>query len=350
MIRFYHLSHTDLDGYGCQLITNEYFKDGLFYNANYGLEVTQTINKILDDIKQHKDEKMFLLISDLNLTFEESKNLQHEIDKLNLSGFSIRLKLLDHHGTGQKCANKFDWYYLDTSRSATKIVYDYFCENFGKLDKEIDNWLYPMVDIVNAVDLWLQDQENNFEFGKVCMRIINHTQEINHILFADENRKYRLNLLKKATMYLDAEDRHIALDDNIHRFKKEYLQDGNSNNTLDNLSSKYLVKLLNHKKDDFTIYYKGHKGLLTYTLGSISIPANEFLNSNSDYDFFMDISRRGAMSLRADGKLDVSLLAQKLANGGGHPNASGGKFKDFNETINYNDVKNFIETKIEKIE
>ena len=64
----------------------------------------------------------------------------------------------------------------------------------------------------------------------------------------------------------------------------------------------------------------------------------------------MDISRRGAMSLRADGKLDVSLLAQKLANGGGHPNASGGKFKDFNETINYNDVKNFIETKIEKIE
>jgi oligoribonuclease NrnB/cAMP/cGMP phosphodiesterase (DHH superfamily) len=39
-----------------------------------------------------------------------------------------------------------------------------------------------------------------------------------------------------------------------------------------------------------------------------------------------------------------------LANGGGHPNASGGKFKDFNETINYNDVKNFIETKIEKIE
>ena len=70
-------------------------------------------------------EGMFLLISDLNLTFEESKNLQHEIDKLNLSGFSIRLKLLDHHGTGQKCANKFDWYYLDTSRSATKIVYDY---------------------------------------------------------------------------------------------------------------------------------------------------------------------------------------------------------------------------------
>lgn len=99
-----------------------------------------------------------------------------------------------------------------------------------------------------------------------------------------------------------------------------------------------------------TVYYKEHKGVLTYTLGSISIPANAFLKANSEYDFFIDISRRGAISLRANGKVDVSNMALKLANGGGHPNAAGAKFEDFTETINYDDVKHYIQEKLKRIE
>ena len=37
-MKLFHISHTDLDGYGCHLVTKEYFKDGYFYNGNYGLE------------------------------------------------------------------------------------------------------------------------------------------------------------------------------------------------------------------------------------------------------------------------------------------------------------------------
>ena len=44
-------------------------------------------------------------------------------------------------------------------------------------------------------------------------------------------------------------------------------------------------------KDDLTVTYKGHKGLLTYCLGSISIPANAFLRANPEYDFFIDINK-----------------------------------------------------------
>ena len=29
-MKLFHISHTDLDGYGCQLITKEYFKEGSF--------------------------------------------------------------------------------------------------------------------------------------------------------------------------------------------------------------------------------------------------------------------------------------------------------------------------------
>ena len=110
-----------------------------------------------------------------------------------------------------------------------------------------------------------------------------------------------------------------------------------------------MVKLLNDKKDDLTIYYKEYKGLLTYTIGNISIPANKFLKANSDYDFFIDISKRGKASFRANGKCDVAKLANLLANGGGHSNAAGAAFDDFKETINYQEVKQFINNKIKTV-
>ena len=42
-MNLYHLSHIDLDGYGCQLVSSEFYKTRaskiFFYNANYGKEV-----------------------------------------------------------------------------------------------------------------------------------------------------------------------------------------------------------------------------------------------------------------------------------------------------------------------
>lgn len=131
--------------------------------------------------------------------------------------------------------------------------------------------------------------------------------------------------------------------------KKEFLKQDEQDDTIDNLSAKYLVKSLESLKEKLTVTYKGHKGLLTYTLGSISIPANAFLVANEDYDFFIDISRKGNTSFRADGKVNVSLIAQKLADGGGHPNASGCRFDDFKETIDYDVVKSFMQAKLDSL-
>jgi len=50
-MKLYHLSHTDLDGYACQLISKKIYKNGSFFNANYGVEVKVNLNNILDDIK-----------------------------------------------------------------------------------------------------------------------------------------------------------------------------------------------------------------------------------------------------------------------------------------------------------
>lgn len=348
-MKLFHLSHTDLDGYSCQLIIKEFFKDGFFFNANYGLEVKLSIKKILQDIEQFKEEEILLFITDLNLTFNESKDLDKNIKRLNSEGFNIKLQLLDHHATGQKSADAFDWYFLDTKRCAAKITYDYIQEKYEGFTDEVNYWLSPLIDAVNAIDIWLDREEKNFEFGKVLLSMISKVREINNILFPELNREFRLFLLRKASDYIHEENGNIKLDNDIHSIKKNFLKLDDKDNTIDNLSARYLVNSLETLKEELTVLYKGHKGLLTYTLGSISIPANAFLKANEDYDFFIDISKKGNTSFRADGKVDVSLMAQKLANGGGHVNASGAKFDDFRENIDYKVVKNFIQTKLDSL-
>ena len=343
-IRLFHISHTDLDGYACQFLTNEVFPKKHFYNANYGLEVKQALKLVITEIKNYQDEKLLLLISDLNLNQQESDELDKEIKSLKDSGFDITLQLLDHHITGKVSAAKYDWYFLDDKRCATKIVFDYLLKEFKAPLNDYKEW----VDTVNAVDIWLENEKENFEFGKVLMSMVTKAREINSILFNSLDRDFKFYLLKNSIGFLSLKDAPIVLDNSVHFLKKEFLKDG-FDDTLDNLSASYLVKSLDKIKDDLTVYYNGQKGLMTYCLGAISIPANSFLRVNSDYDFFIDISRKGNASFRADGKLDVSQLASKLANGGGHVNASGCKFDDFIDTINLQEVRAYIQNKLNNL-
>jgi len=346
---FFHISHNDLDGYGCQMVSKKVFPDGYFYNANYGLEVKTSIEIVLEKINDFKDDEIFFLISDLNLTSDESKSLNRDINRLNNEGFNIKLQLLDHHATGKPSADKYDWYYLDTSRCATHIVHEYFTQNYKYYEALCTDRFKILVEAIEDVDIW-HENDDYFEFGKVAMRIISHSSEINATMFPNTNRDYRFYLLERAMDFVHMRDAHIILDDNIQNLKKQYLRLDEKDDTIDNLMSKYLVYLLENKKDELTINYKGHKGILTFSLNNISIPANTFLKANTDYDFFVNMGRRGSTGFRADGNIDVSVLASKLNGGGGHPNASGGSFRDFKETSDYNKVKEFFEKKLSQLE
>ena len=347
MRHFFHLSHTDLDGYGCQLVSKKIFPDGNFYNANYGLEVKSNLAKIEKQLQEIEGEVLFL-ISDLNLTVDESKQLDKHINLLNESGKNIKLQLLDHHGSGESSANKYDWYFLDTSRSATKIVFDYFMENFSEFEALCSDEFKLLIEAIDDVDIW-HEFDPYFEFGKVAMRTISASHEVNSTLFPNESREYKHFLLEKTLPYITKKNGHIELDDALHGLKKEFLNINNQLDTIDNLSANYLVHLLESKKEELTVTYNGHKGLLTFTLVNISIPANSFLKANPEYDFFVNINRRGNAGFRAANNIDVSILANKLAGGGGHPNASGAYFKDFKETIHYQDVKKFFQDKLDTI-
>ncbi len=339
-MKTYHLSHIDLDGYSCQLITKEVYENILFFNANYGAEVSERLNEIMDAIKKDKKDAA-ILITDLNLTMDESKWLSKEVQKLKeYQKITISLQLLDHHGSGEDSAKKFDWYFLDTLRSATQITYDYVLENFG-LPAETKAWIAPYVAIVDAVDLWHQEKHKAFEYGKVCMRLVTETRKLNRVMFANADRNYKHALLFEAAQMIPLDNSNILLDETIHALKKNYFKK-EKDDTLDNLATAHIVELLGSVKEDKTIYYKGYKGYLSYALGNTSIVGNAFLTRFDEYDFIVDVGPRGTMSLRANNKVNVSLIAKEWAGGGGHPNASGGRINGFKEQFRYDKVKRQI--------
>ena len=334
----HHLSHIDLDGYSCQLVMKYTPYEKYNYNANYGPEVRQKLDVMLENIKKAKKDA-YILITDLNLTADESRWLQHEVKKTNDNYCNVKLQLLDHHGSGAESAKKFDWYFLDVDRCATKITYDYAKEHF---DLDEPTWMQKYVNVVNAVDLWKQEEHENFEYGKVCMRLVTETRELNRIMFAEEDSHYKLSLLLEAVKSINEPNAPIVLDDKIHTLKKDFFRE-DEDNTLDNLATKYVVKLLGNARKERTIYYKGYRGYLSYGVGNTSIVGNGFLIAYPEYDFIVDVSYRGAMSLRANNNVSVALISKEWANGGGHPNAAGGRIMGFKEQYRYDKVKQQIE-------
>ena len=216
-MKVFHLSHTDLDGYTCQFIAKEFFKDIVFFNANYGKEVGVRIDSILKSIRSdftqrlsakfelHNPLSYLILITDLNLTLTESMNLNQKVQDLKEQGYEIELTLLDHHISGQECANKYPWYFLDSTRCASKITWEYLLEHYTLQTPASKPWLHNLVEMTNSVDIWLEDGYN-FEFGKVAMGMISSSNELNRFMFEREHRFYKFRLIESTKDFLEREN------------------------------------------------------------------------------------------------------------------------------------------------
>jgi oligoribonuclease NrnB/cAMP/cGMP phosphodiesterase (DHH superfamily) len=339
----YHLSHIDLDGYGCQYLSQQCFNTIDCYNANYGPEVPARLGEIVKKIEQdtfiHGDKvESLILITDLNLTTKEASWIEREAIRIG-----AKLQLLDHHATGANAAERFAWYKLDTTRCATLITYDWL-QTHHDFDK--DNSLARIVKAINAIDIWVSDDEL-FEYGKVMLGMISGAREIGRILFPAEDRALKISMIEAAKNRVDEEDAPIKLDDDLHQIKKAFFKQ-EENNTKDNLVAYYVTDLLTTDRQRLTIEYKGHKGILGYNVGNASIIGNASMVANEDYAFYMDVNFRGNFSLRSNNKLDVSAMAAHIGNGGGHVNASGGKIDGYKDSFVYADVRKFIQNYIDE--
>ncbi|WP_104697332.1 MULTISPECIES: DHH family phosphoesterase [unclassified Helicobacter] len=349
-MQVYHLSHIDLDGYGCQYIAREFFDKIEFFNANYGKEILARLNhifhciqhsqtsKLQEKFRTKTPQKFLILITDLNLSLQECKILQEKVELMRMEGKDIEICLLDHHISGEESAKSFHWYYLDTQRCATKITYETLKQKYPLKNPSNEKLLEKITEMINSIDIWKEDGYG-FEFGKVALSLIANSNELNRFMFEDSHHNYKLKLLDSIKDFIELENGPVAFDNSIFMLKKIALGGDPQNQTMDNIVSNAQVNLLESKKDLCTITYQGKKGFLSYSMGGISVLANLFLKRNSEYDFYIDVNFKGNVSLRANGNCDVNLLSKECFNGGGHKNASGGRIDGFKESFLYSDIK-----------
>ena len=63
-MKIIHLSHTDLDGYGCQYVSRFFLSkryEMSFYNSNYGKEIEEKFDMILAEIDSSNEKAISFL-------------------------------------------------------------------------------------------------------------------------------------------------------------------------------------------------------------------------------------------------------------------------------------------------
>ena len=181
-MKIFSLSHTDLDGYGSQLVLSKYFDFINYYNTDYG-DIDDALQKILQKI-EHND---MLYITDLNLTLEQSEFIDNKSKEI---GFDILL--MDHHITGLESSKKYDWYNLDVSMSATCLTYKTMAFKYGKIDDFFTN----TVNLIDTYDMW---RENEEYFGKAQL-LSNSVFDFK--IDSPKNTKFILALIEKIGILL----------------------------------------------------------------------------------------------------------------------------------------------------
>ena len=157
------VSHTDLDGIGCQIALRQVFGDITRMNISYN-KIDEYIEIIEDYCSHQKPTRVF--ITDLSFTFEQLQKINY----LAKNNPNVHFYFIDHHPF------KEDYKHLSldnltilisSKASATKLTYLYLKNNYNpKSSKDLEDF----VNYINAYDIWLQDTPE-FKVGFVLNEI-----------------------------------------------------------------------------------------------------------------------------------------------------------------------------------
>ena len=327
-----HLSHDDLDGFSCQVLTEIAFKEKVeCTNTSYG-DVSKKIREILS-VLRNVDKKILFMITDVNLKEEDCiliKDFLEETDHVNVV-------LLDHHATGAEEAEKYDWYHLDTNFSATKLTYIFLTEHLGNILEEVQYYK----EIVNTYDLWLEENEEEHKLGSFFNEIVFEGPRFPKLLDKERGIYVRF-MLTSFAKYSDLNDKDGRantnhLEEEIYPiFKKTFLNKALGPKIAYDRSVSMRIKFNRLmykyiKEMDFEVVeVAGIRFKVFWELDSgIFQTISHLFNNNQDgtFDACINVKKAGFVSARSkDESINVGKVAKNnFIEGGGHPCAAGGK-------------------------
>lgn len=288
------LTHTDLDGIGCELLIKLKFGKN---NVDVSKCGYHNINSILySTLKNEKDyDKIY--ITDISVDEKMAKWIEKD--------FKHKVVLIDHHPTAL-WLNRYNWatvktHINDEVVSATKLVYDNVLEHSSICFK--DTSLEDIISRVDEFDTWKWNSKVNLKAKEL--------NDICYILGLDEMSDFLYESVINSngnTELVYSDEINILLK---HREKeyKECLESAN--------------------KSMITATYKQYMFGLVYSDRFNSELGNDLAKMNPKLDFIAILNMKTGLSLRGvKDNIDLGLIAKEMGaeincKGGGHPKASG---------------------------
>jgi oligoribonuclease NrnB/cAMP/cGMP phosphodiesterase (DHH superfamily) len=297
-------SHTDLDGYGCNIIMKALFdSDVECENLNYD-KINERVKEFFTSDEYKKFS--FIYITDISVNDEVAQIIDNVRNKED-----ILVVLLDHHPTALEL-NKYDWATVEIERdgektSGTKMLYDRLAdaitvaENSGVANK---NRLLDFAECVKRYDTWLWKEKYN---------------DIKPKQFND-------------LFYLLGRDRFIDKISQNLKFSLATIDDFiKSNEILLELQQEKVDRFVERKNKELTEYIiHGYKVGVVYANEFISELGNRLSEMNPQYDLIAMIGENAVSYRTVKDNVDCGEFAKKFG-GGGHPKASGSQIPNENK-------------------
>jgi len=312
-----HLSHNDLDGYGCQFITKQLMYDDRFYfNTNYGEESTVQLNKAIEKAIELDGDDVTLMVTDFSLSIEQCDTLL----KLE-SETTIDVKVFDHHPVSQSVLDKYKFYHLDTSMSATLLV----ATTYGD---SINDYTMDMAEIISAYDIFNKEDIEVFELGSYL------NYEISRIVSDLDYKKsytgkFIIDLLEVISEHEMFDTQHQALFEFSFPELKRLALKMKGSYTKTVYTTLQDIVFEDTKSENGIYRDELYNVLVIENLPFRSVMSERLLKEFTMLDFIMIVNPiKNSVSMRSFGdRVDVNELARSWGIGGGHKLAAGGRFK-----------------------
>lgn len=334
--RIIHLSHNDLDGYGCQYLLNlvkEKNQNITFLNTSY-FDVNKNVNLVFQEILSNPNDKTLFIISDVNLTMDAGDKINNF--KNGNQHLNYDVILIDHHKTGKEVSLKYpEWYKLDLSRCASYLVGQWLINN-NKIENDLKNYILFIMEFIDSHDRWLENHKYHDKANLISGFVFN---KIEYPDFLENiKRDHIFNLLDIGFNYfMDEKNNIYDFEKNEMKHLLSFLEnkipdemffskDKSYSNKLINLFAEeykkfdtktFLINLNENTKYSFKLFYELDSNIFQYL-------SHFYLNDVKEIDFMVNIKSKGSCSFRSKGDIDVGTLSNKYFNGGGHTNAAGG--------------------------
>jgi oligoribonuclease NrnB/cAMP/cGMP phosphodiesterase (DHH superfamily) len=218
--------------------------------------------------------------------------------------------LLDHHKTAIPLL-RYPWAKVDTTKSGALMIYEMLSSRFN-----IDD-LYPLVDLANTRDLWIQDDKEKFE----------HARNLTILLGLMGREKFISRFMSDSSPEL-YEEEVLLIECDTERMMRYVVR------------SIQLAQVVNGRH--------GHLFARVVSDQYTSEVGNYLLEAFPQIEFALTVDMREmSCHVRGRGNLDLSQLAKEYG-GGGHPRAAGFPLRP--DTLSNMEAITIEETKVEEPE